>query len=61
LNRKFEHEIDDDLEEWEPFLHHRNRAQRKSGGERRNFDYDESGRNLERKKRKVKRTPEVFE
>jgi len=61
LNRKLESEIDDDLEEWEPYLHHRNRAHRKSGVERRNNDYDESAEDLERKKRKLKRTPEVFE
>jgi len=61
LNRKLEQEVDDELEEWEPFLHHRNRALRKSSVERRHFDYDESGPDLEKRRRKVKRTPEVFE
>ncbi|MCB1872336.1 MAG: hypothetical protein H6964_13790 [Chromatiaceae bacterium] len=61
MNRNSEHEIDDDMEEWEPFLHHRNRAHRKTGSERRHFDYDESGHNPEKRKRKVRRTPEVFD
>ena len=60
MNRKFEHEIDDDLEEWEPFLHHRNRAHRKGEAERRNFDHDDSSPHPDKRKRKIKRTPEDF-
>jgi hypothetical protein len=61
LNRKLEQEVDDELEEWEPFLHHRNRALRKSGGEHRHIDHEDSGQDLEKRKRKIKRTPEVFD
>ena len=61
MNRKSEHEIDDDLEEWEPFLHHRNRAHKKGEVERRHFDQEESRQDLEKKKRKVKRTPDVYD
>lgn len=62
MNRKSEDELDDELEEWEPFLHHRNRAHKKSEVERRHFNHEESDRESEKRKRnKVKRTPDAFD
>ncbi|MCB1850223.1 MAG: hypothetical protein KDI83_05470 [Gammaproteobacteria bacterium] len=59
MNRKSDDEFDGELEEWEPFLHHRNRAHRKSDGERRHSDYDEAGYSQEKKRRRVRRSPET--
>lgn len=61
MSRKYEHDIDEDLEEWEPFLHHRNRAHRKGEGERRHFEIDESVSHSDKKRHKERRRPTDFE